>query len=159
MTESRRPEAGEDAGGWRGRSHPWAYHHTWLGSHGVPPSEPVSCLMWEWAHWLPGRCTRLSAPQHDLAPITHTPGFTQSGDMEEPSPSDSQSTGQPLDPHSTYTGPTAWSGISVRSAAFQAKVSRSSRVEETVESRTKDRWALEDRTKEWWNVESRAREE
>ncbi|VDM05341.1 unnamed protein product [Schistocephalus solidus] len=30
--------------------------------------------------------------------------------MEEPSPSDSQSIGQPLDPHSTYTGPTTWSG-------------------------------------------------
>ncbi|VDL89070.1 unnamed protein product [Schistocephalus solidus] len=82
---------------------------------GVPPQlaripqipEQVSCLMWEWAHWLTGRRTRLRAPQHDLAPIMHTPGFTKSGDMEEPSPSDSQSTGQPLDTHSTYTGPTA----------------------------------------------------
>ncbi|VDL95983.1 unnamed protein product [Schistocephalus solidus] len=73
-------------------------------------SEPVSCLMWEWAHWLTDRRTRLRAPQHDLAPITHTPGFTNSGDMEQPSPSDSQSTGQPLDTHSTYTEPTAWSG-------------------------------------------------
>ncbi|VDL93745.1 unnamed protein product [Schistocephalus solidus] len=38
MTESRRPEAGEDAGGWRGRIRPWAHQHTWLGSHevGVP---------------------------------------------------------------------------------------------------------------------------
>ncbi|VDL87017.1 unnamed protein product [Schistocephalus solidus] len=34
-TESRTPEAGEGACGWRGRSHPWAYHCTWLGSHGV----------------------------------------------------------------------------------------------------------------------------
>ncbi|VDL90696.1 unnamed protein product [Schistocephalus solidus] len=61
-----------------------------------PPSEPVSRLMWEWAHWLTGRRTRLHVPQHDLALIMHTPGFTYSGDMEEPSPSDSQSTGQPL---------------------------------------------------------------
>ncbi|VDL94520.1 unnamed protein product [Schistocephalus solidus] len=36
------------------------------------PSEPVSCLMWEWVHWLTGRHTRLRAPQHDLASITHT---------------------------------------------------------------------------------------
>ncbi|VDL90091.1 unnamed protein product [Schistocephalus solidus] len=66
-------------------------------------------LMWELAHWLTGRRTRLRAKQHDLAPITHTPGFTYSGDMEKPSPSDSQSTGQPLDTHSTYTEPRAWS--------------------------------------------------
>uniref|UniRef100_A0A183TQF4 CELR2 protein n=1 Tax=Schistocephalus solidus TaxID=70667 RepID=A0A183TQF4_SCHSO len=58
----------------------------------------------EWAHWLTGRRTRLRAPQHDLAPITHTTGFTYSGDMEESSPSDSQSTGQPLDTHNAYTG-------------------------------------------------------
>ncbi|VDM01643.1 unnamed protein product [Schistocephalus solidus] len=63
----------------------------------LPPSEPVSCLMWELAHWLTGRHTRLRAPHHDLVPITHTPGFTKSGDMDEPSPSDYQSTGQPLD--------------------------------------------------------------
>ncbi|VDL92417.1 unnamed protein product [Schistocephalus solidus] len=62
-----------------------------------PPSEPVSCLMWQWAYWLTGRRTRLRAPQHDLAAVTHTPGFTKSGDMEDPSPSDSQATGQPLD--------------------------------------------------------------
>ncbi|VDL93780.1 unnamed protein product [Schistocephalus solidus] len=62
-----------------------------------PLSEPVSCLMWEGAHWLTGWRTRLRAPQQELAPITHTPGFTYSGDMEEPSPSDSQSTGQSLD--------------------------------------------------------------
>ncbi|VDM04321.1 unnamed protein product [Schistocephalus solidus] len=37
-------------------------------------------------HWLTGRRIRLRAPQHDLVPITHTPGFTYSGDMEEPSP-------------------------------------------------------------------------
>ncbi|VDL89554.1 unnamed protein product [Schistocephalus solidus] len=48
-----------------------------------------------------GRRIRLDAPQHDLASITHTPGFTYSGDMEEPSPSDSQSTGQPLDTANT----------------------------------------------------------
>ncbi|VDL85303.1 unnamed protein product [Schistocephalus solidus] len=65
--------------------------------HTRPPSEPVSCLMWEWAHWLTCQRTRLRAPQHNLAPITHTPVFTYSGDMEQPSPSDSQSTGQPLD--------------------------------------------------------------
>ncbi|VDL98092.1 unnamed protein product [Schistocephalus solidus] len=53
--------------------------------------------MWEWAHWLTSRRTRLRARQHDLAPITYTPGFTYSGDVEEPSPSDSQSNGQPLD--------------------------------------------------------------
>ncbi|VDL97898.1 unnamed protein product [Schistocephalus solidus] len=41
-----------------------------------------------------GQRTRLRAPQHDLAPITHKPEFTKSGDMEEPSPSDFQSTGQ-----------------------------------------------------------------
>ncbi|VDM04300.1 unnamed protein product [Schistocephalus solidus] len=81
-------------------------------------------LMGEWAHWLTGRRTRFRAPQHDLAPITHTPGFTNSGEKEEPSPYDAQSTGQPLDTHSTYTGPTAWSGVSVRSAAFQATVSK-----------------------------------
>ncbi|VDM01221.1 unnamed protein product [Schistocephalus solidus] len=62
-----------------------------------PPSEAVSRLLRVWAHWLTGRRTRLRAPQHDLAPIMHTPGFTNSGDMKEPSPSDSQSTGQPLD--------------------------------------------------------------
>ncbi|VDM05273.1 unnamed protein product [Schistocephalus solidus] len=56
-------------------------------------------LMWEWAYWLTGRRTRLRAPQHDLSPVTHTPGFTKAGDMEEPSPSDSKSTGQPLDTH------------------------------------------------------------
>ncbi|VDL94572.1 unnamed protein product [Schistocephalus solidus] len=66
--------------------------------------------MWEWAHWLTGWCTHLRAPQHDLAPIMDTPGFTKAGDMEKPSPSDSQPTGQPLDAHSAYTGPTAWSG-------------------------------------------------
>ncbi|VDM01294.1 unnamed protein product [Schistocephalus solidus] len=66
--------------------------------------------MWEWAHWLTGRRTRLRAHQPDLAPITHTPGFTKSGDMAEPSPPDSQSTGQPLDTHNTYTGLTAWFG-------------------------------------------------
>ncbi|VDL92335.1 unnamed protein product [Schistocephalus solidus] len=32
-----------------------------------------------------------------MAPIMGTPGFTKSGDVEEPSLSDSQSTGQPLD--------------------------------------------------------------
>ncbi|VDL85399.1 unnamed protein product [Schistocephalus solidus] len=41
-------------------------------------------------------------------------------DMEEPSPSDSKSTGQPPDTHSTYTGPTACYGVSVRLAAFAA---------------------------------------
>ncbi|VDL98793.1 unnamed protein product [Schistocephalus solidus] len=80
--------------------------------------------MWEWAHWLTGRRTRLAAPQHDLASITHTPGFNYSGDVEEPSPPDSQSTGQPFETHSTYTGPTAWSGVGVRSTVFQATVSR-----------------------------------
>ncbi|VDL94078.1 unnamed protein product [Schistocephalus solidus] len=74
------------------------------------------------AHWLTGR--RLRAPQHDLALITHTPGLNYSGDMKEPSLSDSQSTGQQLDTNSTYTGPTAWSGVSVRLAAFQSMVSR-----------------------------------
>ncbi|VDL91408.1 unnamed protein product [Schistocephalus solidus] len=63
----------------------------------MPPSEAVSCMMWEWAHWLMGRRTRLRSLQHNLAPITHTPGFTKPGDMEEPSPPDFQSTGQPLD--------------------------------------------------------------
>ncbi|VDM00545.1 unnamed protein product [Schistocephalus solidus] len=53
--------------------------------------------MWEKVDWLTDQRTRLRAPQHDLNPITHTPGFTNSGDMEQPSPSDSQSTGQPLD--------------------------------------------------------------
>ncbi|VDL96988.1 unnamed protein product [Schistocephalus solidus] len=77
--------------------------------------------MWKWAHWLTDRRTRLHVPQYDLAPITHTPGFTYPGDMEEPSPSDSESTGQPLDTNSTYTGPTAWSGVSVRLADFPAK--------------------------------------
>ncbi|VDL87257.1 unnamed protein product [Schistocephalus solidus] len=72
-------------------------------------------MIWEWAHWLTGGRTRLRAPQHDLAPITHTPGFTNSGDMEEPSPSDSQSTRQPLDTQSTYTGPTALSGVTAPS--------------------------------------------
>ncbi|VDL85445.1 unnamed protein product [Schistocephalus solidus] len=92
------------------------------------------------------RRTCLRAPQHDLAPITHTPESAypsshaparpgphnahtrihNSGDMEEPSPSDSQSTGQPLDTHSTYTGPTAWYGVCVRLAAFQAMVYRTS---------------------------------
>ncbi|VDL91305.1 unnamed protein product [Schistocephalus solidus] len=72
-----------------------------------PPSEPVSCLMWEWTHWLTGQRTRLRTPQHDVAPITHSPGFTKSEDMKEPLPSDSQSTGQPLDTLGTYTGPTA----------------------------------------------------
>ncbi|VDM04905.1 unnamed protein product [Schistocephalus solidus] len=62
-----------------------------------PPSKPVSCLMWEWAHWLTDRRTRIRAPKHDLTPITNTPGFPKSEDMEEPLPSDSQSTGQPLD--------------------------------------------------------------
>ncbi|VDL90973.1 unnamed protein product [Schistocephalus solidus] len=37
---------------------------------------------------------------------TARPGFTQAGDMEEPSPSDSQSTGQPLVSHSTHTAHT-----------------------------------------------------
>ncbi|VDM03208.1 unnamed protein product [Schistocephalus solidus] len=120
MPESRRPEVGEGAGVWRGRSRFCAYHHTVLR----PLSEPVSCLMWEWAHWLTDQRTRLRAPQHDMDPITHTPGFTYSGDMEEPSPSDSQSTGQPLGTHSTYTGPMAWSVVSVRLAAFHATVSR-----------------------------------
>ncbi|VDL93810.1 unnamed protein product [Schistocephalus solidus] len=41
--------------------------------------------------------TRLRTPQHNLAFITHTPGLTISGDMEEPSLSASQCTGQPLD--------------------------------------------------------------
>ncbi|VDL88803.1 unnamed protein product [Schistocephalus solidus] len=50
--------------------------------------------MWEWAHWLTNRRARLRAPQHYLAPITHTPGLTYSWDMEQPSPSDSQFTGQ-----------------------------------------------------------------
>ncbi|VDM01458.1 unnamed protein product [Schistocephalus solidus] len=45
----------------------------------------------------------------------NTPEFTYSGDMEEPSQSDSQSTGQPLDTHSTYTGPMAWSGVAASS--------------------------------------------
>ncbi|VDL97127.1 unnamed protein product [Schistocephalus solidus] len=87
-TESRRPEAGEDevAGA--------------VGSP-KPPSEPVGCLMWEWAHWLTGRRARLHAPRHDLAPITHTSVFTKPGDMEEPSPSDSQSTGQSLNAQRT----------------------------------------------------------
>ncbi|VDL95649.1 unnamed protein product [Schistocephalus solidus] len=80
--------------------------------------------MWELVHWLTGQRNRLREPQHDLAPITHTPGFNNSEDMEEPSPSDSQSIGQPFDAHSTYTGPTALSGVSVRLAAFQAMVSR-----------------------------------
>ncbi|VDM06579.1 unnamed protein product [Schistocephalus solidus] len=53
--------------------------------------------MWEWALWLTGRRTRLRAPHHDLAPITHTPGFTYLGEMEEPSPPVSESTSQPLD--------------------------------------------------------------
>ncbi|VDL92220.1 unnamed protein product [Schistocephalus solidus] len=44
-----------------------------------------------------GSAYAFRAPQHDLAPKTHTPGFIYSGDMEEPSPSASQSTGQPLD--------------------------------------------------------------
>ncbi|VDL98403.1 unnamed protein product [Schistocephalus solidus] len=79
--------------------------------------------MWEWAYWLTGRRTRLRAPQHDLVPITRTAGFTYSWNMEEPSPPDSKSTGQPLYTHNTYTGPTAWSGVSVRLAAFQAKAS------------------------------------
>ncbi|VDL98866.1 unnamed protein product [Schistocephalus solidus] len=57
-----------------------------------PPSAPVSCLMWEWAHWLTDRRPRFDAPQHDLAAIPHTPGLTKPGDVEEPSPSDSQST-------------------------------------------------------------------
>uniref|UniRef100_A0A183SPE9 RBPJ-interacting and tubulin-associated protein n=1 Tax=Schistocephalus solidus TaxID=70667 RepID=A0A183SPE9_SCHSO len=34
-TQARRPEAGEDAGGWRSRSHPSENQHTWLGSNGV----------------------------------------------------------------------------------------------------------------------------
>ncbi|VDM04265.1 unnamed protein product [Schistocephalus solidus] len=62
-----------------------------------PPSEMVSCLMREWVHWLTIRRTHLRVPQHDLAPITHTPGFTIAGDMKNPSPPDSQSSGQPLD--------------------------------------------------------------
>ncbi|VDL97435.1 unnamed protein product [Schistocephalus solidus] len=45
------------------------------------------------------RHTRLRAPQHDLALIMHTPGFTKPWDMEEPSPSGSQSTGQPHNAH------------------------------------------------------------
>ncbi|VDL88856.1 unnamed protein product [Schistocephalus solidus] len=44
-----------------------------------------------------GRSTLLREPQDDLAPITHTPEFTKSGDMVESSPFDSQSNGQPLD--------------------------------------------------------------
>uniref|UniRef100_A0A0X3PKJ2 Uncharacterized protein n=1 Tax=Schistocephalus solidus TaxID=70667 RepID=A0A0X3PKJ2_SCHSO len=43
----------------------------------------------EWAHWRTGWRTLLRAPLHDMAPITHTTGFTYSGDIEEPSPSDS----------------------------------------------------------------------
>ncbi|VDL89088.1 unnamed protein product [Schistocephalus solidus] len=76
------------------------------------------------AHWLTDRRTHLRAPQHDLAPIMHTPGLTNSGDMEQPSPFDSQSTVQSLDTHSTYTEPTAWSGISVRLAAFPGTTSK-----------------------------------
>ncbi|VDL87745.1 unnamed protein product, partial [Schistocephalus solidus] len=72
--------------------------------------------MWEWAHWLMDRRTRLRAPQYDLAPKAHTPGFTNSGDMEQPSPSDSKSTGETIDTHITYTEPTAWSSGSVRLA-------------------------------------------
>ncbi|VDM04159.1 unnamed protein product [Schistocephalus solidus] len=75
----------------------------------APPSEPVSCLMWEWAHWMTGQRTRLRAPQHDLAPISHTPGFTKSGDVEEPWPSESQSTGQPLITYNTHwAGSVVW---------------------------------------------------
>uniref|UniRef100_A0A183T1S1 Transposase n=1 Tax=Schistocephalus solidus TaxID=70667 RepID=A0A183T1S1_SCHSO len=58
-------------------------------------------LMWEWAHWLTGRRTPLSEPRHDLARKPHTPGFTKPADMEESSPSDSQSTGQPHDAQRT----------------------------------------------------------
>ncbi|VDL95870.1 unnamed protein product, partial [Schistocephalus solidus] len=61
-----------------------------------PPSELVSFMMREWAHWLTGRRTRLRAPQHDLTSLTHTPRFTKLGGKKELSPSDSQSTGQPL---------------------------------------------------------------
>ncbi|VDL93697.1 unnamed protein product [Schistocephalus solidus] len=61
--------------------------------------------MWEWAHWLTGRRTRIRAPQHDMAPIT--PGFTYSGDMEEPSPSDSQSPKQHDQAERTFTPPYA----------------------------------------------------
>ncbi|VDM03223.1 unnamed protein product [Schistocephalus solidus] len=66
-----------------------------------PPPEPVICLMWERAHWLTGRRTRLRAPRRDLTLITHTPGLTKPGYMEEPSPSDSQSSGQPLNAQHT----------------------------------------------------------
>ncbi|VDL93890.1 unnamed protein product [Schistocephalus solidus] len=67
----------------------------------TPPSEPVSCLMWKLVHWLMVRRTRLRPPRYDLAPITHTPGFTKPEDVDEPSPSDSQSTGQPLNAQHT----------------------------------------------------------
>ncbi|VDL96363.1 unnamed protein product [Schistocephalus solidus] len=59
-----------------------------------PTSEPVSSLMWERAHWLTGRRTLLCASQHNLDHIRHSPGFTKPREMEEPSPSDTQSTGQ-----------------------------------------------------------------
>ncbi|VDM00348.1 unnamed protein product [Schistocephalus solidus] len=65
--------------------------------------------MWEWAHWLTCCHSPLRAPQHDLALITHTPGFTKAGDMKEPSPSDSQSTAQPLITHREYAELTMWS--------------------------------------------------
>ncbi|VDL96122.1 unnamed protein product [Schistocephalus solidus] len=39
--------------------------------------------------------------------------------MEQPSPSDSQSTGQSLNTHSTYTEPTAWSGYSAETAGVE----------------------------------------
>ncbi|VDL93507.1 unnamed protein product [Schistocephalus solidus] len=86
ITEPRRPEAGDGTGGWRGRNRPWAQ-----------PSKPARALIWEWAHWLTGRRTRFLSPQHDLAPITHTPEFIKYGGMEEPFPSDSQSTRQSFD--------------------------------------------------------------
>ncbi|VDL89536.1 unnamed protein product [Schistocephalus solidus] len=35
ITDSRIPEMGKGAGGWRGRSCSWAYHRTWLGSYAI----------------------------------------------------------------------------------------------------------------------------
>ncbi|VDL90127.1 unnamed protein product [Schistocephalus solidus] len=80
-----------------GKLHHWTIDLTFCPNHTIrPPSEPVICLMWDLAHGLTARCNRLRAPQHDLAPITHTPGFTKSADMEEPWLPDSQSTGRPF---------------------------------------------------------------
>ncbi|VDL85448.1 unnamed protein product [Schistocephalus solidus] len=122
-TESRRPEVGEDAGlttqarkpdmrevagGWRGRSRPWDQTAVRFGQ---VSDVGVGALA-------DGSAYTSSRATDDLAPKTHTPGFTNSGDMEQPSPSDSQSTGQPLDTHSTYTEPMAWSGVCVRLAAW-----------------------------------------